>query len=993
MIVQAKSGTGKTCVFSVIILESLDLQCSGVQALVLTPTREIATQVQGVIQSIGIAMQGLRCHTFIGGTLFGPDRQKLKKCHVAVGTPGRVKQLIEYDVMHTDSIRLFILDEADKLLEEKFQDQINWIYNRLPVNKQMLALSATYPEALAKGLTSYMRDPTFVRLNPRRVALKGIKQFYKVVPSHGLYHKAFEVKVEHLLQLLRQVSFSQCLVFSNLSSRAQNLSDILCERGWPSTCISGSQDQSQRHSAMSMLKTFKCRVLISTDLTARGIDAENVNLIINLDVPSDGKTYMHRIGRAGRFGSKGVAVTFASEGNEEALLRNIQRQSHVSLQHLPDPVPSDLVNLVNVDLNCSDSEEESSSLLDYDDSAQDNPDDDPEVYTQALREQRESSIRENIEVVEEQSSCKTIVDILQRTTRLRSNHVSQVNARGDSISHVLHPTVWDKSCQVDTLSLPFKMHKPTDFKIPSLAEKFNARRGEEMWTWEKAAKDFENFMNGSSEPVDVQPEDFRDAGKDENGAPQTSEETFCFAENDAAIYKLEDRQRTAPADEDTGSVAPEQPVNCIDGENLDEPDQIETDSLPRPEPENPISGISDTGRNTTDNSNDLSCKEEVKEVTASSDFNLTPERVTIKTSPVALSHEDQSREVTSKGKISTTDSNDTDKRERGSNLKLNTEYEVAFSWRPSQNFFNELLTDDMTRLEIPENRSNDDDDTVLESVNPDADTCATGVRSSDSLNDVRGDNAIKDIARSKELRKSSPARSKKVPQDEKRLSKATKAITESKQCGGATSSSEQQEYHQSGNDKPSAALQMHNSGRRNARKAAHDLRALEPRNSSTGLLRTNALVSNRQPQKEASRPGEDPIWLSYTNYLKTEDAQGDDDTDSCDESDDSDTGSTRTSDDQESSDDCIGDSVPGANQNSEEWNPDPETTAQHYGWVHSPYDPFAYGSWYGVPDYIPTTTTISPNPLNQDYPSQFGLSDYHKSAYSGQYTYWPYAYF
>ncbi|XP_072180102.1 uncharacterized protein [Diadema setosum] len=343
LIVQAKSGTGKTCVFTVIALESLDLTSNVTQVLVLAPTREIAVQIQENIEAIGCEMEGLRCHVFMGGTLFGPDRQKLKKCHVAVGTPGRIKQLIEYDVLKTESIRLFVLDEADKLLDDTFQEQVNWVYNHLPENKQMLALSATYPEYLAKHLTKYMRDPTFVRLNPKDLALRGIKQLYVEVPDHALPNKAFEIKVEKLLKILAQVSFNQCLIFSNLQIRAQNLCDILCDLGWPSECISGNQEQAQRLSAMAKLKRFQCRILISTDLTARGIDAENVNLIINLDIPEDTKTYLHRIGRAGRFGTHGAAISLACQGREIHLLRKIQNQCHVQMIELPDPVPSDLL--------------------------------------------------------------------------------------------------------------------------------------------------------------------------------------------------------------------------------------------------------------------------------------------------------------------------------------------------------------------------------------------------------------------------------------------------------------------------------------------------------------------------------------------------------------------------------------------------------------------------------------------------------------------------
>uniref|UniRef100_A0A673G3U7 Probable ATP-dependent RNA helicase DDX20 n=1 Tax=Sinocyclocheilus rhinocerous TaxID=307959 RepID=A0A673G3U7_9TELE len=343
LIVQAKSGTGKTCVFTTIALDSLILENTTTQVLVLAPTREIAVQIHAVVMAIGSAMEGLECHVFIGGRPISQDKFHLKKCHIAIGSPGRIKQLIEMEALTTSSIRLFVLDEADKLLEDNssssFQEQINWIFSSLPANKQMLALSATYPESLAQHLSRYMREPTFVRLNQTDPGLLGLKQYYKIVPSHSLPHKVFEEKVQSLLELFSKIPFNQALVFSNLHTRAQHLADILSSKGLPAVCISGGLSQDQRLEAMWKLKQYQCRVLISTDLTSRGIDAEKVNLVINLDVPQDWETYMHRIGRAGRFGTLGVAVTYCCHGEEENKMMAIAQKCSLNLTHLPDPIP------------------------------------------------------------------------------------------------------------------------------------------------------------------------------------------------------------------------------------------------------------------------------------------------------------------------------------------------------------------------------------------------------------------------------------------------------------------------------------------------------------------------------------------------------------------------------------------------------------------------------------------------------------------------------
>ncbi|KAG1973823.1 putative ATP-dependent RNA helicase DDX20 [Pimephales promelas] len=243
LIVQAKSGTGKTCVFTTIALDSLILENTTTQVLVLAPTREIAVQIHAVVMAIGSAMEGLQCHVFIGGRPVSQDKVHLKKCHIAIGSPGRIKQLIEMEALNTSSVRLFVLDEADKLLEDEisssFQEQINWIFSSLPANKQMLALSATYPESLAQHLSRYMREPTFVRLNQTDPGLLGLKQYYMIVPSHPLPHKIFEEKVQSLLELFSKIPFNQALVFSNLHTRAQHLADILSSKGLPAVCISG----------------------------------------------------------------------------------------------------------------------------------------------------------------------------------------------------------------------------------------------------------------------------------------------------------------------------------------------------------------------------------------------------------------------------------------------------------------------------------------------------------------------------------------------------------------------------------------------------------------------------------------------------------------------------------------------------------------------------------------------------------------------------------
>ncbi|XP_037085582.1 probable ATP-dependent RNA helicase DDX20 [Pollicipes pollicipes] len=296
LIVQAKSGTGKTCVLAVLALELLAAAApSGrCQALVLAPTREVAVQVAQVVAAIGSHVPGLAVHTLIGGLPLAQDVANLRRCQVAVGTPGRVRQLVDSEALNTDAVRLFVMDEADKLMEDAFVDDINFIYSTLPASKQMVALSATYPETLADLLARYMRTPTFVRLGKSSSALLGIRQYVLTVPYQPLVQKQLKLKLDALVHLLSTVSFTQCLVFSNHQTRAETLSTQLTARGWPSTHLSSALSQERRLEALARLTSLRCRVLVATDLGARGVDSEHADLVVQLDVPWDGATYLHR---------------------------------------------------------------------------------------------------------------------------------------------------------------------------------------------------------------------------------------------------------------------------------------------------------------------------------------------------------------------------------------------------------------------------------------------------------------------------------------------------------------------------------------------------------------------------------------------------------------------------------------------------------------------------------------------------------------------------
>lgn len=260
--------------------------------------------------------------TFIGGLPLEDDIKRAN-CQIAVGAPGRIKHLIEKKVLKTNHVRLLIFDEADKLMEESFADDIDAIYQTLPMQKQVIASSATYPENLDEFLLNYMTTPTHVSPNIDTPLLLGLKQFTSIVQCNKNVLQMMTVKTTELNRILTNVPFTQCLVFSNSQIRVESISNNLNKLGWNSIFISAAMTQSKRLEIMKQLKDFKCRILLTTDLTSRGIDINNVDLVINYDVPVDVSTYLHRMGRAGRFGTRGITITIASESEELSKLKHM----------------------------------------------------------------------------------------------------------------------------------------------------------------------------------------------------------------------------------------------------------------------------------------------------------------------------------------------------------------------------------------------------------------------------------------------------------------------------------------------------------------------------------------------------------------------------------------------------------------------------------------------------------------------------------------------
>ncbi|TIA50269.1 ATP-dependent RNA helicase eIF4A [Aureobasidium pullulans] len=276
VIAQAQSGTGKTATFSISVLQKLDPNVKACQALILAPTRELAQQIQKVVVAIGDFMN-VECHACIGGTSVRDDMKALQDGpQVVVGTPGRVHDMIQRRVLKTDSMKMFVLDEADEMLSRGFTEQIYDIFQLLPQSTQVVLLSATMPQDVLEVTTKFMRDPVRILVKKDELTLEGIKQFYIAVEKE-------EWKLDTLSDLYETVTITQAVIFCNTRRKVDWLTDKLTARDFTVSAMHGDMDQAQRDVIMKEFRSGSSRVLIATDLLARGIDVQQVrNIILQL---------------------------------------------------------------------------------------------------------------------------------------------------------------------------------------------------------------------------------------------------------------------------------------------------------------------------------------------------------------------------------------------------------------------------------------------------------------------------------------------------------------------------------------------------------------------------------------------------------------------------------------------------------------------------------------------------------------------------------------
>jgi len=331
VICQAKSGMGKTAVFVLATLQQLEPVEGQVSVLVLCHTRELAFQISKEYERFAKYMGSLRTAVFFGGVPIKKDAEAIKKNpHIVVGTPGRILALTRDKTLNLKNIKHFILDECDKMLEQlDMRRDVQDIFRLTPHEKQVMMFSATLSKEVRPVCKKFMQDPMEVYVDDEaKLTLHGLKQHYLKLKDNEKNRKLFE--------LMDVLEFNQVIIFVKTVPRCIALAQLLTDQNFPAIAIHRSMAQEERLSRYQQFKDFQKRILVATNLFGRGMDIERVNIVFNYDMPEDSDTYLHRVARAGRFGTKGLAITFVSDEGDAKTLNDVQERFEVNITELPD---------------------------------------------------------------------------------------------------------------------------------------------------------------------------------------------------------------------------------------------------------------------------------------------------------------------------------------------------------------------------------------------------------------------------------------------------------------------------------------------------------------------------------------------------------------------------------------------------------------------------------------------------------------------------------
>jgi translation initiation factor 4A len=330
IIAQAQSGTGKTATFSIGALSRIDLTNSSTQALILSPTHELTKQTAKVIKSLSSMMTGLRIQTMIGGSSIEGDAEFMYGAppHIVAGCPGRVYDMIKRRHLNVSKLKIVIIDEADEMLSQGFKEQIFNIFQNFNNDIQVALFSATLPYNIYEITDRFMRNPVKISVAAELLTLDGIKQYFVALNDDVQ-------KYDTLRDIYSKISLSQCIIYCNSVKRVADLYDAMKEDSFPVCCIHSNMEKCDREVALDEFRIGSARVLISSNVTARGIDVQQVNTVINFDLPRDPHTYLHRIGRSGRWGRKGTAINFITK-RDVPNIKDIESYYKIQIDELPE---------------------------------------------------------------------------------------------------------------------------------------------------------------------------------------------------------------------------------------------------------------------------------------------------------------------------------------------------------------------------------------------------------------------------------------------------------------------------------------------------------------------------------------------------------------------------------------------------------------------------------------------------------------------------------
>ncbi len=330
VIAQAQSGTGKTGAFSIGSLNNIDETITDTQVIILSPTRELADQTYNVIKEM-TSYTKITCCKVVGGTRVQDGIQELRKLpHVVIGTPGRILDMLQKKHIFTDKVKTFIIDEADEMFSQGFQELIHNIFVFIPKSTQVGLFSATFPNELIELTDKFMNNPERILVNKEQLTLEGISQYYINVKHH-------QWKYEVLTDIYNTINIAQCIIYINSKNRLNQIYQALNNDNFPVGMIHGNLMTKERELIMDQFRRGEIRILLSTDLLSRGIDIQQLSLVINYDLPIQKETYIHRIGRSGRYGRKGVAINFVTDRDINDLTE-IQSFYNTKIDEMPQNI-------------------------------------------------------------------------------------------------------------------------------------------------------------------------------------------------------------------------------------------------------------------------------------------------------------------------------------------------------------------------------------------------------------------------------------------------------------------------------------------------------------------------------------------------------------------------------------------------------------------------------------------------------------------------------